>query len=169
MMDLLFFLFPFEDEEDHHDEEDGNRHTQQDAQQHLAYQPETKGFEEEQSEMVDKHHEKSIPQEPNAVQLSKVGLLYVLKLLVARDESDDGRPTESHQRGGASVKSRCSCKQVDGQAQDKAQDKKLPFWCVKRQQHYENQVNVWVNVSPQADVIDDQHLKEHEHHETDDL
>lgn len=119
--------------------------------------------------MVDKHHNKGIPQKPDAVQLSKVGLLYVLKLLVTRDESDDGRPTESHQCGGASMKSRCSCKQVDGQAQNETQDKKLPFRRVERQQHYENQVNIRMNVSTQADVVDDQHLKEHEHHEADDL
>ena len=118
---------------------------------------------------MNEHHEKGIPQKPNAVQLSEVGLLDVFKLLVARNESDDGRPTESHQGSGSGMKPRRSREQVDGQAQHKAQYQQLPFWCVKRQQHDENQVNIWMDIAAQTDVVDDEHLEEHEHHETDDL
>lgn len=104
-MDLLFFLFPFKDKQDHHDEEDGNGHTQQDAQQDLSDEPETERLEEKQRKMVDKHHKKGISQKPDAIQLSEVKLLYIIEFLVARDESDDGRPTESHQGGGSCMES----------------------------------------------------------------
>ena len=104
---------------------------------------------------MNEHHEKGIPQEPNAVQLSEVGFLYVLKFLVTRDESDNRRSAESHQCGGACVETRRSREQVDGQAQNEAQNKQLPFRCVERQQHNENQINIWMNISAQADVVDD--------------
>ena len=166
---LFSFLFRFEDKQDHHDEEEGDGHAQQDAQQHLAHEPETERLEEKQRKVMDEHHEKGISQKPDAVQLSQVGFLDVFKLLVARDESDDGRPAESHQGGGSGMKPWRSREQVDGQAQRKAQHQQLPFRCVKRQQHDENQVNIRMDIAAQTDVVDDQHLEEHEHHETDDL
>ena len=113
---LFSFLFRFEDEQNHHDEEGGNGHAQQDAQQHLTDESEAERLEEKQREVMDEYHNKGIALKPNAVQLSQVRLLDVLEFLVARDETDDGWPTESHQCGGSGMKPWRSRKQVDGQA-----------------------------------------------------
>ena len=166
---LFSFLFRFEDEQDHHDEEEGYGHAQQDAQQHLAEEPEAERLKKKQREMMDEHHEKGIPQKPNAVQLSQVRLLDIFEFLVARNEPDDRRPTECHQSGGSGMKPWRTREQVDGQAQHKAQYQQLPFRCVEWQQHDENQINIWMDIAAQADMVNDQHLKEHEHYEADDL
>ena len=96
---------------------------------------------------MNEHHERGISQKPDAVQLSEVGLLDVFKLLVARYELDDGRPTERHQGGGTGMKPWRSREQVDGQTQHKAQYQQLPFRCVERQQHDENQVNIGMDIA----------------------
>ena len=51
----------------------------------------------------------------------------------------------------------------------KAQHQELPFGSVEWQQHDENQVNIRMHIPAQADVVDDQHLEEHEHNKADDL
>jgi len=70
--------------------------------------------------MVDKHHAKHITENPNPIQLPEIGLLDVLKLLVARNQFDDGGSAEGHQCGGSGVKTGRARKQVDGQTQQKA-------------------------------------------------
>ena len=119
--------------------------------------------------MVDEHQEQRITEEPKPAQLTDIGLGDVFEFLVARNQLDDGRTTKRHQSGGASVKARCTRKQIYGQPYSKAQNQQLPFWSAKGQQHDENQINIWMHIPSQADMVDDQHLKEHEHDETDDL
>ena len=166
---LFSFLFRFEDEHDHHDEEDGHGHAQQDAQQNLSDEPETERFEQKQREVVDEHHEQRIAEKPKPAQLTEVGFGDVFKLLVARNQLDDGRSAEGHQGGGAGVKSGSARKQVDRQTDGKAQYQELPFLSAERQQHNENQIDIRMHIPSKTDMVDDQHLKEHEHDETDDL
>ncbi len=166
---LFSFLFRFEDEHDHHDKEDGHGHAQQDAQQDLSDEPETERFEEKQCEVVDEHHEQRIAEEPKPSQLTEVRLGDVFKLLVARNQLDDGRSAESHQGGGTGVKSRRARKQIDGQTYGKTQHQELPFLGTKWQQHDENQIDIRMYIPSKTDMVDDQHLKKHEHDETDDL
>lgn len=67
------------------------------------------------------------------------------------------------------MKSGSARKQVDNQTYDKAKNQQLPFRGAEWQQHDENHVNIWMHISSEANMVDDQHLKEHEHDETDDL
>ena len=67
------------------------------------------------------------------------------------------------------MKARRARKQVNRQTQSETQHQKLPFGCAERQQHNENQVNIRMHIPTKSDVVDDQHLKEYEHDETDDL
>lgn len=80
---LFSFLFRFEDVKDHHDQEDGHRHTDKDAEEHLSDEVEAERLEEKQREMMDEHHKEGVTEEPDAVELSEVGFLDVLELLVA--------------------------------------------------------------------------------------
>ena len=118
---------------------------------------------------MDEHHAERITQKPDAAQLSEIGFLDVFELLVSGDNLDDGWPAESHQGGGSGMKPWCARKQVNAQSQGETQHQELPFWCAEGQQHNENQVNVRVYITAQADVVDDQHLEKHEHNEADDL
>ena len=93
---LFSFLFRFENVQNHHDQEDGNGHAEQNAQQHLTDEPDTERLEEKQREMMDKHHAKHIPEEPKSSQLTKIRFGDVLKLDVARNQLDDGRSGKSH-------------------------------------------------------------------------
>ena len=112
---LFSFLFRFEDVKNHHDQEDGNGDAEQNAQQHLSDEPDTERLEEKQREMMDEHQTQHITEEPKSTQLAKVGFGDVFKLLVARNEVNDGRSAKSHQSCGSSMKSRCARKQIDGQ------------------------------------------------------
>lgn len=166
---LFSFLFRFEDVKNHHDQEDGNGDAEQNAQQHLSDEPDTERLEEKQREMMDEHQTQHITEEPKPAQLAKIRLGDVFKFLVARNEADDRRSAKSHQSGGSSMKSWCARKQVDSQTQGKAQNQQLPFGCAERQQHNENQIDIGMHIPSEADMVDNQHLKEHEHDETDDL
>ena len=118
---------------------------------------------------MDEHQTQHITEEPKPAQLTKIGFGDVFKFLVARNEADDRWSAKSHQGSGSGMKSWCACKQVDGQTQGKAQNQQLPFGCAARQHQNENQIDIGMHIPSKADMVDDQHLKEHEHDETDDL
>ena len=143
MFDCLFSLFfALEDIQDHHDEEGRNGYAEQDAEQHLADEADAERLKEKQREMVDEHHHECVTQEPYSAKLPDVRLWDVLELLVARNELDDRGAAKRHQGGGAGMKTGRASKQVDAQAQGKAQNQKLPFGCAERQQHDEYQVDI---------------------------
>ena len=119
--------------------------------------------------MVDEYQTEHVTEEPYSSQLAKIRLGDVLEFLVARNKADDGRSAESHQGGGSGMKSWRACKQIHSQAQGKSQHQQLPFGCAERQQHDENHIDIGMHIPSEADVVDDQYLKEYEHDETDDL
>ena len=143
----FFTLFRIEEVQDHHDEEHGNRHAQQNTQKHLPDEMEAKRLQEKQGKMMHQHQTGHIAQEPRSAQLPDVGLLNVLQLLVSRNQTQYGRATERHQGGGSRMQSRRAGKHVDAKSQDKAQAQHLPFGHGDRKQHNENQVDVWMHVA----------------------
>ena len=118
---------------------------------------------------MDEHHTECVAEEPDATQLAEVRFGDILELLVTRNKLDDRGTTESHQSGGSCVKPWRARKQINGQTYRKAQNQQLPFGSAKRQQHNENQIDIRMHIPSKTDMVDDQHLKEHEHDETDDL
>ena len=67
------------------------------------------------------------------------------------------------------MKSGRARKQVDNQAYGKTKNQQLPLGGAEWQQHDENHINIRMHIPSKANMVDDQHLKEHEHNETDDL
>lgn len=118
---------------------------------------------------MDQHHTNRVAEKPRTAKLTKIRFLYIFEFLVARHQLDDRGPAESHQGGGTRMKAKRPSEQVNGQAQHEAQQQKLPLGRVERQQHDEDQVDVWMDITAQTDMVDDQHLKEHERNEADNL
>ena len=155
--------------DDQQDQEDGHWHAKQDTQQGLSNEVEAEPFEHEQHEVMDGHHTQGIAEKPSEAQLVDVGFFDVFKLLAAGDDADDGRPTEGHEGGGASMHSQGTHEEVDGQSDAETSEQQLPTPNIDREQHDEDEIDVRVHITAQPDMVDDEHLGDHQGDETDDI
>ncbi len=101
--------------------------------------------------------------------MPQIGFLHVLILLVSRKQVKDVWSAESHEGRGTCVQSGCAAKKVNSQAQEEPQNQQLPIRNVDGQEHDENDIDVWMHITTQADIVDYKHLKKDECDKTNDI
>lgn len=119
--------------------------------------------------MVHENHAGGVFDEPDAILLNEVRSLNVLVFLVSRKKVEDERSAKRHESGGTRMQTRCTTKEVNGQAYGKTRKQQLPFGDIDRQEHDEDQIDVGMHITTQADIVDHKHLKKDECYKTNEI
>ena len=100
----------------------------------------------------------SVNNKPLQSHLGDRRCVFVFNIALSCSDSYDIRPHKRHENRRRSIKSGRSVEDVDGYADKETVDQQLPFRGVERQKQHKQHVDIWVNIGPEAEVIEDHHL-----------